>query len=132
MNRYEVIGNVGKQPVITTTGGGLTIASLSIATSEYAGKDDQGKTKYATEWHSIKVFGGPAEFIKNNVNVGDKCMASGRHIVETWDKKDGTGKGYAAVLQVGKMGSFELLSKAGAKASAAAAGADDDSGEIPF
>jgi single-strand DNA-binding protein len=142
LNRYEVIGNVGKDPEIVTTSGGKTIAKLSIATSEYAGKDADGKAKYESEWHSVKVFGPSADYVKNNIKKGDTVFASGRKKEESWDKKDGSGKGYATILQIGQTGRIERTSKkesaAGASsaasttAAAAAAPAPDPDDEIPF
>jgi len=111
LNRYEVIGNVGKDPEIIKTAGGKTIAKFSVATNEYAGKDGHGKAKYETEWHSVKVFGQSAEYTEKQIKAGDVVFVSGRHKTETYDKKDGTGKGYSIFCQVGLNGRVERVSR---------------------
>lgn len=136
MNRYEVIGNLGKDPVINTTAGGLKIATISVATSEYAGKDGSRQAKYETVWHTVKCFAELAEYVSNNIAKGDTVFASGRMVVETWDKKDGAGKGFAVILQVGKLGKIERLTRrtndVNAKSADTPAGDIMDDSEIPF
>src|SRR6266568_2863651 len=118
LNRYEIIGNAGKDPECISTSGGKTIAKLSIATSEYAGKDADGKAKYESEWHEVKVFGPSADYVKNNIKKGDTVFVSGRFKKETWDKKDGSGKDSKCICQVGQNGRIERVAQKQAAAAA--------------
>jgi single-strand DNA-binding protein len=71
MNQVLLEGHSGKDCEVTTTQGGLNIATLSIATSE--GKDDKKKT----EWHRVKVFGYGVQGVKD-IKKGDRIILRGK------------------------------------------------------
>jgi hypothetical protein len=61
VNRTFLLGNVGKDPQISSTPGGLA-ANLSLATTDRE-KDPQGNWTDRTEWHSLVAYGRTAEIV---------------------------------------------------------------------
>lgn len=84
LNKVMLIGNIGKDPEIKTTGGGLKIANFSLATSE-RGKGE----KEVTLWHRITAFGKLADIIEQYFMKGAKCYVEGRLQENTWTDKSG-------------------------------------------
>lgn len=87
INKVIIVGNVGNVE-IKSTGGGSTVANLSIATShKYTNKE--GNKIEATEWHHIVFFGRTAEVIRDYVTKGAKLYVEGMIKTEKWQDKDG-------------------------------------------
>ena len=56
-----LIGNLGKDPEVQTLNGNIKVAKFSLATTETY-KDDKGQSHSLTEWHTIILWRGLAEF----------------------------------------------------------------------
>ena len=85
VNKATLIGNVGKDPEIINTDGGLKIAKLSLATSEkYNNK--QGEKVSQTEWHNLTVFGKLSEVFEKYVKKGDKIYVEGKLKTDKYEK----------------------------------------------
>lgn len=56
MNRVMLMGHLGKDPETRRTKSGNAVVNLSLATSRKIKDDD-----YATDWHSITLWGSQAE-----------------------------------------------------------------------
>ena len=91
VNKVILLGNVGKDPEIRTTGGGTMVASFGLATSERA-KDAQGNWQDKTEWHNIVAYGKVAEIIRDYVKKGHKIFIEGRLTTRNWDDKEHAGR----------------------------------------
>lgn len=104
-NKVMLIGNIGKEPEISKTKAGMTIAKFSLATT----KKVKGETH--THWHNLVSFGKLAEVIEQYTHKGDKLYVCGEIQYDSWDKQDGT-KGYMTNIVVN---GIELLSNKGAK-----------------
>jgi single-strand DNA-binding protein len=77
MNKVILIGNVGKDPEVTTFKNGDRIATLSLATSEKY-KDKQGQSQEVTEWHRVKFNGKMVDIVEKWVKKGDKIVVEGK------------------------------------------------------
>ena len=79
LNKAQVIGNLGKDPRITPTKNGSTIASFSVATTE-KGYTTQNGTQIPdrTEWHNIVCFGRIADVVKQYLHKGSKVFVEGK------------------------------------------------------
>ena len=84
MNHITVTGNVGRDPEIRFSNGGMAILKFSIG--DTSGKDEKKKTS----WHDIVVFGDQAQNVVDHVKKGSRVMVMGRLSAETYEKKDGT------------------------------------------
>lgn len=91
VNRVFLLGNVGKDPEIRSTGGGTQVASFGLATSERT-KDGQGNWQDRTEWHNIVVYGRLAEIVRDYVKKGSKLFVEGRLQTRNWDDKEYTNR----------------------------------------
>lgn len=86
INKATIIGNLGQDPDVRYTPGGMAIATLSIATSE-AWKDKQtGEKKEKTEWHRVKLFNRLAEVAGQYLKKGTKVYVEGRLQTDKYEK----------------------------------------------
>ena len=85
VNRVILLGNVGKDPDVKTTGGGTIVANFSIACSD-RGKDAQGNWQDVTEWVDLVAFKRTAEIIRDYVHKGSKVYVEGKLQTRQWEK----------------------------------------------
>ena len=91
VNKVILLGNVGKDPEIRSTGGGTMVATFGLATSERS-KDAQGNWQDRTEWHNIVAYARLAEIIRDYVKKGSKLFIEGRLQTRNWDDKEFAGR----------------------------------------
>jgi single-strand DNA-binding protein len=99
VNKVILLGNVGKDPEIRTSAGGMTIASFSLATAERA-KDQQGNWTDKTEWHNLVAFQRTAEIVRDYVKKGSQLYIEGRIQTRSWDDKESGQKKYKTEILV--------------------------------
>jgi len=103
VNKVFLLGNVGKDPEIRTTGGGTMVASFGLATTERS-KDPQGNWQDRTEWHNIVAYGKLAEIIRDYVKKGSKLFVEGRIQTRNWEDKEPAGvKHYRTEITVSEL-----------------------------
>ncbi|WP_218814594.1 single-stranded DNA-binding protein [Rickettsiella endosymbiont of Dermanyssus gallinae] len=89
VNKVILIGNLGKDPEIRATPNGISVASLSLATSE-AWKDKQtGEKQEKTEWHRVILFQRLAEIARDYLKKGIKVYIEGKLQTKKWQDKNG-------------------------------------------
>jgi len=88
VNKVILIGNVGKDPELRYTPSGQAVCDVRLATNENW-TDKQGQKQERTEWHSVVLWGKPAEIVKQYVTKGQKLYVEGRLQTRSWDDKDG-------------------------------------------
>ncbi len=93
VNKVFLLGNVGKDPEIRATQGGMTVASFSLATADRA-KDAQGNWADKTEWHNIVCFQRTAEVVRDYVKKGSQILVEGKIQTRSWDDKTSGEKKY--------------------------------------
>jgi single-strand DNA-binding protein len=93
VNKVFLLGNVGKDPEIRSTAGGMTVASFSLATADRA-KDAQGNWADKTEWHNIVCFQRTAEVVRDYVKKGSQILVEGKIQTRSWDDKTSGEKKY--------------------------------------
>lgn len=107
LNKVLLIGNVGKDPEVTTFDNGSKVAKFTLATSErYTDKSGQKQEK--TEWHNIVAWGPQADVIEKYVTKGKQLYIEGQIKSRTWEQ-DGV-KRYATDIS---LSSFVFLGSAG-------------------
>jgi single-strand DNA-binding protein len=102
VNKVILLGNVGKDPEIRSTAGGMTIANFSIATTERI-KAADGQWTEKTEWHNLVAFQRTAEIIRDYVKKGAKLYVEGRLQTSSWDDKTTGQKKYKTEIIVGDL-----------------------------
>ena len=63
VNKVILIGNVGLDPEVRTTEGGVKVARVRLATTERLFDRASNETKEHTEWHTITLWRGLADVV---------------------------------------------------------------------
>lgn len=93
VNKVILIGNIGKDPEIRSTGDGREIANLTLATSETWNDKNTGEKREKTEWHRVVCFNpGLVSVIKNYVKKGSKLYIEGQLQTRKWQDQSGQDK----------------------------------------
>lgn len=121
VNKVILLGNVGKDPEIRASAGGMTIASFSLATADRQ-KDQAGNWTDKTEWHNLVAFGRTAEIVRDYVKKGTQLFVEGKIQTRSWDDKESGQKKYRTEILVNEM---SLL---GGRGDSAGAGGERSSG----
>lgn len=104
MNKVQLIGNVGADPVIRCFDNGNEVAKMRVVTSKRYTKD--GQKVELSEWHNVEAWGKPAAIIDEYVRKGDKLYIEGELHYEEYTGKDGVSRTMAVV----RLQQLELLS----------------------
>lgn len=88
VNKAIIIGNLGSDVEVKTTGSGTSVANISVATNE-RWKDKSGEYKDRTEWHRVVVFGKTAENCAKYLKKGSQVYVEGRIQTNEWEDKEG-------------------------------------------
>ena len=77
LNKVMLIGRLGKDPDIRMFDNDVTLASFSIATTEYY-KDREGSRQEKTEWHNIVCWRWLGDVAKNYLRKGSLVYIEGK------------------------------------------------------
>jgi single-strand DNA-binding protein len=109
VNKVFLLGNVGKDPEIRSSAGGMTIASFTLATADRQ-KDSAGNWTDKTEWHNLVAFQRTAEIVRDYVKKGTQVFVEGKIQTRSWDDKESGQKRYKTEILVNEL---SLLGKPG-------------------
>ena len=84
INKVILVGNVGRDPDIQTTGAGVKVAHMSLATSRRVQRN--GGFEERTEWHRLTLWDKLAELAENYVRKGDRIYVEGRIEYDSFEK----------------------------------------------
>jgi single-strand DNA-binding protein len=76
INRVEILGNIGKDPIIKTATNGKAFVNLSVATENSYKKGDDWENQ--TIWHSVSFFDKLAERAEKALKKGEKVYVEGK------------------------------------------------------
>jgi single-strand DNA-binding protein len=93
VNKTFLLGNVGKDPQISSIPGGGLAANLSLATTDRE-KDNQGNWTDRTEWHNLVAYGRAAEIVRDFVTKGTQLFVQGKIQTRSWDDRESGQKRY--------------------------------------
>lgn len=85
VNKVILVGNLGNDPDVKYTQGGMAIATLSVATTS-SRKDRDGNFQEKTEWHRVKLFGKTAEVAGEYLKKGRQVYIEGRLEYGSYEK----------------------------------------------
>ncbi|HCP7905295.1 TPA: single-stranded DNA-binding protein [Escherichia coli] len=89
INKVTLIGNLGQDPEIRCMQNGVTVANLSIATSETWRDKQSGEIKENTEWHRVVIYNKLAEISRDFLCKGMQVYIEGTLRYRKWTDKDG-------------------------------------------
>ncbi len=88
LNKALLIGNLGADPEVRTTGSGIRVAGFSLATSRNW-TDAQGQPQERTEWHRIVAWDKLADIAEQYLHKGDRVYVEGEIQYRSYEDKDG-------------------------------------------
>ena len=98
VNKAILVGRLGRDPEIRSTGGGKKVANFSIATDETY-KNREGEKVKSTEWHRIVLWDKLAEIAEEYLHKGDLVYLEGKIATRQYeDKRDGSTKQTTEVI----------------------------------
>ena len=128
VNKVILVGNVGKDPEIRATQGGMNIATFSLATTDRT-KGQDGQWTDRTEWHNLVAFQRTAEIVRDYVKKGSQVYVEGKIQTRSWDDKESGQKKYRTEILINDL---QLLGgrgdSSGAGASSSSSGSYSRSG----
>lgn len=105
LNKVMLIGNIGKDPVVSATPNGKKRVSFSLATSRRY-RDNNGEQKEDTQWHNIVGWGKTAEIVEQlGVKKGSTLYVEGTLTNRSWTDQNGQQRYTTEV----NLDSFQLL-----------------------
>jgi single-strand DNA-binding protein len=99
VNKVILIGNLGKDPEMKYTPGGMPVARMTLATNERF-KDKEGNWQDRTEWHSLVAFQRTAEIAGEYLKKGRTVYIEGSLRTNSWDDKESGQKKYRTEIIV--------------------------------
>ena len=91
LNKAMIIGNLGADPDIRTTGSGTRVANFSVATSRsWTGRD--GSQQEKTEWHRIVAWDKLADIAERFLKKGDRVYVEGEIEYRSYEDREGVTK----------------------------------------
>lgn len=91
INKVILVGNLGNDPEVKYTAGGMAICTLSLATTSVR-KDKDGQQIEKTEWHRVKLFGKLGEIAGEYLKKGRQVYIEGRIEYGKFTGQDGVEK----------------------------------------
>lgn len=85
VNKVILVGNLGNDPDVKYTQGGMAITTLSVATTSVR-KDRDGNQQEKTEWHRVKLFGKLGEIAGEYLKKGRQVYIEGRLEYGSYEK----------------------------------------------
>ncbi|RCS31435.1 single-stranded DNA-binding protein [Rhodanobacter denitrificans] len=98
VNKVILIGNLGSDPELRSTGSGMSICSFSLATSESWTDKQSGEKQERTEWHRIKIFGRLGEIANEYLKKGRQVYIEGSIRTDKFTGKDGVEKYFTDII----------------------------------
>ncbi|EEQ4618751.1 single-stranded DNA-binding protein [Escherichia coli] len=108
INKVTLIGNLGQDPEIRCMQNGVTVANLSIATSETWRDKQSGEIKENTEWHRVVIYNKLAEISRDFLCKGMQVYIEGTLRYRKWTDKDGE-EHYTTEIVVDQKGTMQMF-----------------------
>jgi single-strand DNA-binding protein len=97
VNKVILVGNLGNDPEVKYTQGGMAITTLSLATTSVR-KDKDGNTQERTEWHRVKLFGKLGEIAGEYLKKGRQVYIEGSIRYDKFTGADGVEKYFTDIV----------------------------------
>lgn len=97
INKVILVGNLGNDPEVKYTQGGMAITTLSLATTSVR-KDKDGNQQERTEWHRVKLFGKLGEIAGEYLKKGRQVYIEGSIRYDKFTGQDGVEKYFTDIV----------------------------------
>lgn len=86
LNKVQLIGRLGRDPEVRSTNTGKTVTTITLATSEFVGRDADRKEK--TEWHRVILWDKLGQIAGNYLKKGRQVYIEGRITYREYTDRD--------------------------------------------
>ena len=140
VNKAILIGNLGRDPEVRHTAGGIPVANFTMATTDRWNDAVSGEKKERTEWHRIVVWGKQAEIAGEYLRKGRQVYVEGSLQTREWTDREGNKRQTTEI----RAQRFQMLGRPGesgdspapppqkATTAVADSGGDFEEDDIPF
>ena len=97
INKVILVGNLGNDPEMKYTQGGMAVCTLSLATTSVR-KDKDGNQIEKTEWHRVKLFGKLGEIAGEYLKKGRQVYIEGSIRYDKFTGQDGVEKYFTDIV----------------------------------
>ena len=97
VNKVILVGNLGNDPEMKYSQGGMAICTLSLATTSVR-KDKEGNQQERTEWHRVKLFGKLGEIAGEYLKKGRQVYIEGEIRYDKFTGQDGVEKYFTDIV----------------------------------
>ena len=91
VNKVILVGNLGNDPEVKYTQGGMAITKISLATTSVR-KDKDGNQQEQTQWHRVTFFGKLGEIAGEYLKKGSQVYVEGEIRYDKYTGQDGVEK----------------------------------------
>ncbi|MBD9367488.1 single-stranded DNA-binding protein [Xanthomonas sp. XNM01] len=91
INKVILVGNLGNDPDVKYTQGGMAVTRVSLATTSVR-KDRDGNNQERTEWHRVVFFGKLGEIAGEYLRKGSQVYVEGEIRYDKFTGQDGVEK----------------------------------------
>ena len=110
VNKFILIGNLGRDPEVRSFQNGGKVCNLRIATSENWKDKNTGERREKTEWHSVAIFQeGLVRIAEQYLRKGSKVYIEGQLQTRKWQDQSGQDKYSTEVVLQGYGGTLTML-----------------------
>lgn len=95
INKVILIGHLGADPELKNISAETVVCKANLATTERF-KDKSGETKEETQWHTLELWGKPAETFAKYTKTGSRVYVEGKIIHDKYEK-DGETKFFTKI-----------------------------------
>lgn len=97
VNKVQLIGNLGDDPEVKYTQGGMAVTRVRLATTSVR-KNRDGETLEETQWHRVVFFGKLGEIAGEYLNKGSQVYVEGSIRYSEHEGNDGVKRYYTDII----------------------------------
>jgi single-strand DNA-binding protein len=131
LNKAQLIGRLGDDPVVRYLPDGTPTASITLATTRRWKDRESGERKEDTEWHRVVFFSGLAKVLIEYVKKGHQIYVEGRLKTRKWQDRDGVER-YTTEIIVSEMHMLTGKSNGAGQTAASGPVGDDYDDDVPY
>ncbi|MGI9628051.1 MAG: single-stranded DNA-binding protein [Longimicrobiales bacterium] len=83
INHITLVGHVGRDPEVRSTGEGAKVANISVATN-WRTRGDEPEER--TDWHRVNFWGRMAQIAEDFVSKGDRVFIEGHLSYDSYER----------------------------------------------
>ncbi len=113
LNKVQIIGKLGRDPIVKSFQNGGKVCNLSVATSEAWTDKSSGERKEQTEWHRVAIFNPHlVDVAEKYLTKGSEVYLEGKLQTRKYTDKDGAEKYTTEIILSQYKGELQLIGRA--------------------